>query len=187
MSQENVEVVRIPLVLKTDSHRRLDERLVLRFPRAATYWVRAVLRLPPHSRLRRTLIRRAVRLGLEAANRGDFEAAFSLYHRDAEATLEPRLVSLGFDPVYRGREARIGVQRRWVAELGEFRFAPEELIDLRGGRLLVIGRQEGSGLSSGAGFDNDWALLLTISGGRIVREQIFFDRAEALEAVGLSE
>ena len=49
------------------------------------------------------------------------------------------------------------------------------------------GRIVGTGLSSGAGFDSDWAVLLTISDGRVVREQFFFDRSEALEAAGLSE
>ncbi len=187
MSQENVEIVRMPLVLNSDSHRRLEERLGLRFPRARTVLARAILRLPLRSRLRRIMLRRAARLGLEAANRGDFEAAFSVYHDDIEVTLEPQLVSLGFDPVYRGREARIGFQERWVAELGDFRFAPEELIDVGDGRVVVVGRVEGRGLSSGAGFESDWGVLFTVSAGRIARERFFIDRAEALEAVGLSE
>ena len=52
---------------------------------------------------------------------------------------------------------------------------------------MVIGRFEGSGPSSGAGFDNEFAEIFTISAGRVIREQAFFDHAEALEAAGLSE
>lgn len=76
-------------------------------------------------------------------------------------------------------------ERTWQAELGESRFAPEELIDLADGQLLVIGRVQGSGLASGAGFDSDWALLLRLSDGLVVQEQVFFDRNEALETVAL--
>jgi ketosteroid isomerase-like protein len=71
--------------------------------------------------------------------------------------------------------------------LGDFRFEPEELADLGDGRVVVIGRQKGSGLSSGAAFDTDWAVLITLSAGLVSREQFFFDRAEALAAAGLPE
>jgi len=89
--------------------------------------------------------------------------------------------------VYRGRAERVRFQQRWVAEWGDFRFAPEELLYLRDDRVFVDGRIVGTGLSSGAGFNGDWAVLLTISDGRVVREQFFFDRADALEAVRLPE
>jgi ketosteroid isomerase-like protein len=109
-----------------------------------------------------------------------------LYHPDTELITPPNMVELGFDSVYRGREARFGFQRRGTAEWGEMRFEPEELLDL-GDRLLFVGRVKDSGLSSGAGFAGAWANLLTISAGRVIREQPFFDRGEALEAAGLSE
>jgi hypothetical protein len=60
------------------------------------------------------------------------------------------------------------------------------LIDL-GDRLLILGRVKGSGLRSGAPFDDQWANLLTISAGRVIREQPFFSHHEALDAAGLSE
>lgn len=53
--------------------------------------------------------------------------------------------------------------------------------------MVLVGRVKGSGLSSGIAVDNDWADLLTTSSGRVIREQVFFDRAEALEAVGLPD
>jgi ketosteroid isomerase-like protein len=187
MSQENVEVVRQPLTVARHSRRRLEERLGLRFPSVMTLLNRLVWRLPPRSRVRQAVFRRAVGLGLEAANRGDFEAAFVLYDPQVELITEPRLIELGFDRVYRGREERIRFQQRWVAEWGDFQFDPEELVDLGDGRVFVSGRIVGSGLSSGAGFDSDWAVLGTVSAGRVIREQFFFNYTEALEAAGLRE
>src|SRR5215203_3948794 len=187
MSGENVEVVRQPVAAAPHSRRRLEERLGLRFPGVLTLLNRLVWRLPPRSRLRQAVLRRAVKLGIDASNRGDFEAAFTLYDPQVELITEPRLIELGFDSTYRGREERVRFQHRWTAEWGDFRFAPDELVDLGDGRLFVSGRIVGSGLSSGAGFDSDWALLVTVYAGRVIREQFFFDRAGASKAVGLSE
>jgi ketosteroid isomerase-like protein len=186
MSQENVEVVRQAIAVRAQSRRRMEERLGLRFPRALAFLARAFWRLPPRSRLRQAIIRRAVRLGTEATNRGDYEATFALYHPEVELIPPPEYVELGQDSLYRGREERLRFQRRWDAEWGEFRFEPEEVIDL-GDRLLLVGRIKGSGLSSGAGFDRAWATLLTVSSGRVIREQAFLDHAAALEAAGLQE
>ncbi len=186
MSQENVEVVRQPIAVRAHTRRRLDERLALRFPRPLAFLARAVWRLSPRSRLRQAMTLHAVQLGFEATNRGDYEAAFGLYHPDCEAIFPPQIVGLGEDPVYRGREERIAVQQRWTAEWGELRFEPEEIIH-RDPRVLVIGRMKGSGLRSGAAVDNDWAVLLTISAGRVIRDQPFLSHGEALEAAGLTE
>jgi ketosteroid isomerase-like protein len=187
MSEENVEVVRQPIAVRAHSRRRLEERLALRFPSVLALLARAVLRLPQRSRLRQALIRRADQQGFEANNRGDYEACFGLYHPDVELIVPPQFVALGLDPQYRGREERVRFQRRWNAEWGEVRFEPEELIDFGDGRLLTVGRITGSGLSSGAAFDNDYAVLHTVSAGRVIREQVFLDHGEALEATGLSE
>jgi ketosteroid isomerase-like protein len=41
--------------------------------------------------------------------------------------------------------------------------------------------------AAGARGDSDYADLFTLSAGRVIREQTYFDRAEALQAVGLRE
>jgi ketosteroid isomerase-like protein len=187
MSQEDVGMVRQPMAVATRSRRRLEERLGLRFPGVMAFLTRLLWRLPRRSRLRQAVLRRLVQLGHEALNRGDLEVAFARYDPHVELVSDSRFVGLGFDRVYRGRAERVRFQQRWVAEWGDFRFEPEELIDLGDGRLFVHGRIVGSGLTSGAGFDSEWAVLLTISDGRVVREQFFFDRAAALEAAGLRE
>src|SRR3954447_7843130 len=114
MSQENVEVVRLPMALEARSHRGLDERIFLRFRAVATSLTRVAWRLPPGSRLRRQVIVRAAQTGVAAINRGDFESSFLLYHRDVEIITPSQLVAIGFDPSYRGLEARFDYQRRWT-------------------------------------------------------------------------
>jgi ketosteroid isomerase-like protein len=186
VSQKNGKVVRQPIALKSRSRRGLEDRIYLRFPFLATFLTRAVWRMPPRSRPRQAVLLRAAQSAFDATNRGDFELGFLLYHPDIELITPPRLVGLGFDPTYRGREARFEFQRRWTAEWGEMRFIPHEMLDL-GDRLLFLGKINGSGVSSGAAFESEWGVLYTISGGQLIREQPFFDREEALEAAGLRE
>jgi ketosteroid isomerase-like protein len=187
MSEENVEIVRQPVAVAPHPRRRIEERAGLRFPGVLALLARLVLRLPPRSRLRQEAIRRAVQVGLEANNRRDFEAAYALYDPQVELVTASGLAGLGFDRVYSGREERIRFQKRWTAEWGDFQFAPEELVDLGDGRVLVSGHIVGSGLSSGAAFNTYWGYITTTSDGRVIREHFFFDRREALEAAGLSE
>jgi ketosteroid isomerase-like protein len=185
MSQENVEVVRQQI--RVQSRRRLEERLALRFPRASTLFVRAVQQLPPRSRLRRAAIRRAAQLGFEALNRDDVEAALGLYHPEVELILPPDSFGLDLEPMYRGLEERLRLERRLIAEWGMLRYDFEEIIDLGDGRVLLLGRLKTGGLSGEAPVDTEFAEIFTVSAGRVVREQAFLNNAEALKAAGLSE
>ena len=192
MSQENVEPVRQRLTASAHTRRRahtrrcLEERLALRFPPASALLVRAVQRLPPRSRLRQAAIRRAARLGFEALNRNDVEAALALYHPEVELIVPP--AGLDLDPVYRGLEERFRFERRLIAEWGKLRYDFEEIIDLGDGRVLLLGRLRTSGgISSGGPVDTEFAEIFTVSAGRVVREQAFLNNAEALEAAGLRE
>jgi ketosteroid isomerase-like protein len=186
MSEENVEIVRQSVAVGTHSRRRLEERLIVRFPRVVSVVTRAGLRLPPRSRLRQVLIRRVVRLAAEATNRSDLEAAFGLVSPDYETIPPQELTGLGFDSVYRGREGRIRYHKAWIAELGEYRLEPEQIID-QGKRVLVLARAKGTGISSGADFDDEVAILFTIASDQVLREENFRSHKQALEAAGLSE
>ena len=84
------------------------------------------------------------------------------------------------------KHACVRYEHNWRAEWGDFRYEPDELRDL-GVRFLVIGRICSTGLSSGAAIDTDFANIFTLSAERVIREQVFFNRAEALEAMGLRE
>ena len=187
MSQEHVEIVRQPLALRAHTRRRLEERLALRFPRALALLVRAGFRLPPRSRLRRFLVHRAAQLAFEALNRDDVDAAVALCHPEIELNLPKEFVGLGLDPPERGRDERVSFERQWNAEWGGLRYELGEVIDLGDGRVLLVGRFKASGTSSGAGFDNEFAEIFTLSAGQVIREQAFFNHAKALKAAGLSE
>jgi ketosteroid isomerase-like protein len=180
-----VEIVRQPVDAATRNRRGLDERFVLRFPRATAAIARFVLRRPLHSRVRKVILSNAVAIAYGAANRGDYDPPFALYASDCEFEVPRQLASLGKAGV-RGRQARIEWQQQWIAEWGEFRFDLDEMIDT-GERLVITGRIHGAGRTSGANVDSDWGIVFTLGSGLATREQVFLDRSEALEAAGLSE
>ena len=121
-------------------------------------------------------------------NRRDLEAFATIVHPEIESVNAPQIVALGgLVPGSHGRETWIEGQRRWLADWGELRYEPNEIIDLGDDRLLLLGRATGVGRGSGVEIDAEWGLLATISDGLIAREQSFLDKAEALDAAGLSE
>jgi ketosteroid isomerase-like protein len=178
-------ILRQRLQLTGRAKRNFEDRLVMLFPRLASFVGQAVCRLPMRSRLRRELVRRAVLSAWEAANRGDIEMALAFYHPDVETFMDPKMVGLGFDPVYRGCESRLAIQQRGRAEWGEWRYEGEEILFVDANRLLTIGRMKGKGLMSGAAVDIDWAALVTTVDGKVTREEVFLDRRDALRAVGI--
>src|SRR2546421_10088982 len=106
MSQEIPEVARQSLALAADSRRRLEERVIVRFPFIRVLVARVWWNLSPRSRLRQAIVRRLVRLGFEAANRGDYEVTFAFYARDIELIPPTGWIGLGEEASYRAPEAR---------------------------------------------------------------------------------
>jgi ketosteroid isomerase-like protein len=84
-----------------------------------------------------------------------------------------------------------GVQRylATIAEvLDEYRMVPERFIDAGDDRVLVFSREGGRGKGSGADIETHLtAHLWTLRDGKAVRMQSYWERADALEAVGMSE
>jgi ketosteroid isomerase-like protein len=186
MSRENVGIVRQQMFVRANARRHLVEERLLRFPRLLAFLARQALRLPLRSRLRTTVIRRAIEAGVAVLNRGEPEIAFGIYHLDCEFVVDHPFP--GLPPGTRGRDARIRFQQQWNVEWGAFWFEPEELISFGDNRsLLILGRVKGTGRSSGAGFDSEWAALFTLKGGWIIKERAFFDQRQALNAAGLSK
>jgi len=185
MSEENVEIVRARVNLTDHPRRRLEERLGLRFPRLRALAAARALALRPQSSVRQAVLRRAVQIGHDAANRMDYEAMFMWYAPDCDSTFPSQLAVLG-EPGTRGLDERVRFEQRWRTEWGAFKYDPDEMVDL-GDRLLVLGIMRGSGPSSGVGVDTEWAVLFDLGRGQATREQVFFSHAEALKAAGLSE
>jgi ketosteroid isomerase-like protein len=61
-----------------------------------------------------------------------------------------------------------------------------ELIDAED-KVLAVVKMEGAGSSSGISVDEGFAFVFTFKGDRVIREQAFRNKEEALEAAGLSE
>ena len=188
MSAENVEIVRKPLRVREQSSRTLDQRLVLRFPRLANAYARLIGRLPPTSRVRRAVMWRGTRLGMEAFNRGDVDAAVSPGSDDFEYIPPREFVEAGFfEPCYRGPAGFGEYMATWSEVVGaDLRLEPLELIDL-GDRIVMLAEFAGRGQASGAPFTGKIATVSVMRDGRAIRVQGYSDHAEALEAVGLRE
>jgi ketosteroid isomerase-like protein len=125
-----------------------------------------------------------VRDQFAATNERDFERAMALYADDV--TLVARG---GLNPgTYEGKEA-VG---RWFGDwLGTFepgyQFEIEQTRDLGGGAVYLVARHGGRGRSSGAAVHGETAYLYRVRGRRIVRVELFFMLADALEAVSSPE
>jgi ketosteroid isomerase-like protein len=124
----------------------------------------------------------AVHDAYAAMNTRDLRRVNELLDTDAEWISDRRV---GVRPI-RGREKVIEFFTDTVSVFGEIDFEIEQVWD-RDDQVLVFLRVAGSGSASGAGFEIRIAHLWTLRNGKAVRGQGFGDRAEALEAAGLSE
>ena len=68
----------------------------------------------------------------------------------------------------------------------ERRLEPEEFLDA-GEDVVVLLHEYRRGKGSGVELETETAVVVTVSGGRVVRIQGYMDRAAALAAVGLSD
>lgn len=124
-----------------------------------------------------------VRQALDALNRGDLDAALRNSVPDVEVDWSR---SRGFQTgIYRGRQA---VRDFWSG-LGEMfdvmTVSPEEFIEV-GEYVLVPNRVRWRG-REGIELDTRSTVVVSFRGSRIVRWQLYQERAEALEAVGPEE
>ena len=123
-----------------------------------------------------------VRAAYAAWNARDMEAFRTLYAPDAivvrglEGWPEPAPM-VGRDAVMRLFE---GLREAWDEDTLE----PTSLIDA-GDR--VIARQTWKAVGRGPGLNMEMTVVFTFRGGKIFLTEYFWDHAEALEAVGLSE
>ena len=88
---------------------------------------------------------------------------------------------------WRGLDQFVTVFRQYLQPLSDLRIEAERIIDLTGDRVLVLSRQTARGKQSGVPIDHELADLFTLRDGKIVRYYSYWDRAEGLEAAGLSK
>ena len=131
--------------------------------------------------------------------RKNLETVRAMYERrergdmDVEEFVDPEIVfiRIGIDlPGVAGewhgldgmREATVEYLNVWE----DYRFEVERMIDL-GDRVLVLENHNARGKLSGALISQDVGTLLTLRDGLIVRWEYYWERADALEAAGVSE
>jgi hypothetical protein len=188
VTRENRGVVRLPLRAGQRSSRTVDQRLLLRFPRFTAVYVRLIGRLSADSRLRRAAIGRGVRLGVQAYNRRDLEAAVVGWDSEFEYYPGREWVEEGLvEPCYRGFEGycRYAEAADRIAG-GSLYLRRVELFDL-GERLLILADAPIRTQASNAPPTDPFATLAELADGRVIRVREYFDTVEALEAAGLRE
>ena len=124
----------------------------------------------------------AFRVAFEHFARGDFSAVASLAE-EVELVLAPEMPDAG---TYHGAAARRWLDA-WVDSFDRLAFEPLEFSDVGDDRVLIEYIQRGWPAGSDVPVELPTWSLATVRDGRVVRWQLFTDRAEALESAGLSE
>ncbi len=75
----------------------------------------------------------------------------------------------------------------WTSTFEEWHIEARELIEVGPDQVIAIVRDRARPKGSNAVIDNEFAHLWTLRDGLIIRFEAFTERAEALEAAGLSE
>ena len=102
---------------------------------------------------------------------------------EVEYIEDPRWPGAG---VYRGAEAIQARFAEYLDVLGRTDMSVVELLDA-GNAVISIFRTGGESAQTGLPFEHEWAYVWTFRAGRVVEWRAYFDKGEALEAVGLSE
>ena len=119
----------------------------------------------------------------DAYARGDYQDALERLDEDIEFVAPPDVTG---GQVWRGHE---GTRRGVTSFLGtweDYHYEVRDLIDC-GDDVLVEGWQRARGRGSGVEVSESIYTVWTVREGRVVRQQMFRDRGQALAAVGLRE
>jgi ketosteroid isomerase-like protein len=87
--------------------------------------------------------------------------------------------------VYRGRAAALARMRSLIDLVGPIEVRLDDLIDVGDGRFVACARMVGEGASD-APYTRSFAVVHRLRDGLIVEADYYLDRAQALQAVGLS-
>jgi ketosteroid isomerase-like protein len=118
-----------------------------------------------------------IRAGFAAHNSGDLDALVELY--DPEVVFETLLLG-----THHGNQAIRLIYEENQKTMDGYDVVPVELIDA-GDKVVAVAQAVGSGPVSQISVDEQFAFVFTFKGERVVREQAFRNRQEALEAAGL--
>jgi ketosteroid isomerase-like protein len=119
---------------------------------------------------------------LDAYNRRDVEEIIALSDPDVEF----RSIFVAVEPVFRGYDGIHGYFEGLNDAYDHFQLVPTEFIDA-GAAALWSGHAAWRGKESGAEGKTELVAVMWLRAGKAFRIETFLERAEALEAVGLSE
>ena len=125
-----------------------------------------------------------VRRGWDAWLRGDLPGVLREYDPDVVWDLTHyRDVP---ETEFRGIENVEAYLNEWLAVWDDYEIGIDEILAAPDGRIVTLYWQRGKGHASGLAMNIDAAHVATVRDGKITYIEIYDDRAEALEAVGLS-
>ena len=127
-------------------------------------------------------------------------AAGSAMDKEALLSALPELIAQTCDPeiewiedpqradgrVYRGHEGVRESWESWLENFDDWGFELERVTDY-GDRVLAAAVEQGRGSVSEAAVSARNYMVFTFRAGKILRYQEFYDEAQALEALGVSE
>ena len=120
-----------------------------------------------------------IKAGFVAHNKGDLDALVELY--DPDVVFETLLLG-----THHGNEAIRLIYEENQKTMAGYDVVPVELIDA-GDKVVAVAQMVGAGSASRIALDDAFAFVFTFKGDRVVREQAFRNREEAVEAAGLSD
>ena len=88
--------------------------------------------------------------------------------------------------IYHGHQGMERFFSEWLGSWSDYRIEPREYIDA-GGSVVFVFRQSGIGRGSGVRTEREFYAVYDLDDSKVVRYRQYESRAEALEAVGLSE
>jgi hypothetical protein len=175
-------IVRWKIEPLTRTRRGLDERLVLFAPRVARRLMgRVLVGRAANSRIRRTLIKRLIRVGFAANNRRDYDSMCVFFDPAAEIRLVGGAARIDLDPVYRGYEGLRKMVDDWKAGFEQISFEPREVIDSGGDRFGVL--VEHHAQISGTITRQLTGNVFVLGDGLAIRQDIYWDAEQVVEAL----
>ena len=161
------------------------ERVLALSPALLIFGAAVVARLPPSSRLRRSVLREVFSRTFAAINRRDPWVIPVAYEPDCEIYSAAELRTLGLADCYRGHSGWHDLLGAIEETLPDVRYTPDHLIDL-GDRWVVRLQMSGSGRASGAYASQTWGSVYQLSSrGRVARQVIYLTWEQTLAAAGL--
>jgi ketosteroid isomerase-like protein len=165
--------------------RTLDEQLTVHAPRLYRAVARRILRLPLSSRLRGRMIGRRTMAGYHAMNRGDVDLLLAIYDPQVVVRFHPGgPMPPDLTGEHHGHDGFRELWQAWSDSWEEFRFEPEEVIDL-GEAILVSVTLQGRGRASGIETRMPLYEVFRFRDGIIFQHEDFTDKGAAERAVGL--